>query len=383
MVITAFSNLKSQVSKQVFLVLALICVFNAYTDDVFAVQQTVFGITQTPVSTAAPIPPLEERVETLEQEIKRLEDSKTKDVWDKLNAVSGLISGGLVAAIGIVATYLYNERQRKNAETQKQREIAILQVQTVQSFMPQLQSGQPKEIEAALLAITALGNAKLATELADIYRGEGAISALSKIAASSNREAAEQAEKSLEVLFNSLTDTVALVSSSKGGAYGSGFFVGQDGLCVTFGYVIADQADIIVTFRNVKYKAQLVSSYSKEGLVLLRVENGSFPVLPIPEKVQVESGEEVFVLGRDLRAWSFSSGEVDGFLIEEPSGERLIKVKVKVSRGYGGAPVINRRSEVVGIVASTDREGIYTYLLPVEQVFKFIHQNKHVVDKER
>lgn len=365
-----------KLSERILLILFLQLMFFGVASNISAAQQPPPTVTPSQPPSATSPNTLEERIKTIEQQVKSLE-KKPKDIWDKLNAISGLVSGGLVAIIGILATFLYNERQRKNSEEQKQREIAISQAQTVQSFMPQLQSGQPKEVEAALLAITVLGNAKLATELADIYRGEGAVSALSKIAASSNREAAAQAEKSLEALFNSLADTVALVSSSKDRGYGSGFFASQDGLCVTLGHVIEDQTDIIVTFRGIKYKASLISPYSKEGLVLLKLENGSFPVLPISEKVQVESGEEVFVLGRDhrLKAWSFTSGEVDGFIIGEPLGERYIKVKVSVSPGYSGSPVINRRSEVVGIVAMRDREN-NAYLLPVEQVFKFVYQNK-------
>ena len=82
--------------------------------------------------------------------------------------------------IGIAATYTYNERQRKNSEDQKHREITIQKVQTIQSFMPQLQSEDSKTVEAALLAITALGDPELATDLAGLFKSEGAISALEK-----------------------------------------------------------------------------------------------------------------------------------------------------------------------------------------------------------
>ena len=240
--------------------------------------------------------------------------------------------------------------------------------------MPQLQSGQPREVEAALLAITALGNAQLATELAAIYRTEGAISALSKIASSSNPAVAEQAGKSLEALFNSLTETVVLVSA--GSTDGCGFFVSQEGLVVTPGYVISrDPENVKVIFKGTEYKACLVSPYKEEDLVLLKLENGIFPVLPISEKVLVEAGEEVFVLGLDLRkgAWSFTTGEVEGYILES-SGERHVKVKVVVHAGYAGAPVINRRSEVIGVVHS--KGDTYASLIPVESIFKFVSQSR-------
>lgn len=371
MPITASKSLKTP--KQVFLTLVLVCLFLISLSSLASAQQPTPTSTspQAPGSTSLPSPSVEEQIRALEQQVKGL-GNKPKDIWDKLNAISGLVSGGLVAAIGIIATYLYNERQRKNAEAQKTREIAILQVQTIQGFMPQLQSGQPKEIEAALVAIAALGNAQLATELATIYRSEGGISALSKIASSPNRAVAEQAEKSLESLFNSLTETVVLVSSGQGG--GCGFCVSQDGLVVTPKFVISkDSEHIIVSFKGTEYKAHLVSSQVEGDLVLLKLENGSFPVLPILEKVPVEPGEEVFVLGRDWRqqAWSFSAGAVEGYFLQA-SGEKYIKVKAVVHPGYAGAPVINRKSEVVGVVIGKG-DG-YASLLPAEAIFKLINQ---------
>jgi hypothetical protein len=373
MTLPTLSRPKFKACKQFLIFSAFIFISLACLEGVAAAQQLI----PTPTPSSTPVSSTQNRIEVLEQQVKKLE-GKPKDIWDKLNAVSGLISGGLVAAIGIIATYLYNERQRKNAEAQKLREIAILQVQTVQSFMPQLQSGQPKEVEAALLAITALGNAQLATELAAIYRTEGAISALSKIASSPNRAVAEQAEKSLEVLFNSLTETVVLVSGSKDKKRGGcGFFVSQDGLLVTPEFVVADLEDIVVSFKGVDYNAKLVSEHTKtkEGLVLLKVENASFPVLPILEQVPVEAGEDVFILGRDWRqeAWAFSAGEVEGYTIQG-SGERYIRVKVVIHPGYAGAPVINRKSEVVGVVIMKDDAS--AYLIPVETVFKLINQFK-------
>ncbi|MEO0645061.1 MAG: serine protease [Cyanobacteria bacterium J06650_10] len=319
-----------------------------------------------------------------------------KDTWDKLNAVSGLISGGLVTAVGIAATYLYNERQRKNSEAQKSRELQVLQVQTLQGFMPQLQSPDPKAVEAALLAITALGNETLATELAAIYRNEGAISALSKIASApnrtdsgavsalskiasgSNREAAKQAEKSLESLFEALAESVVVVSTEKEKKSGGcGFFIREDGLLVTPNFVVKNAENITVSFRGRDYIASTISQKATNtpvSLVVLKIDGTGFPVLPIPKKATVDAGEEVFILGRNWSQenWTFSSGTVTGYTIEA-SGERYIKVNAKIAPGYAGAPAINRKSEVVGVVVSKDQE--HAYLLDVGVVFQITHQN--------
>lgn len=318
-----------------------------------------------------------------------------KDTWDKLNAISGLISGGFVTAVGIAATYLYNERQRKNSETQKTRELKVLQAQTVQSFMPQLQSEDQKAIKAALLAIYSLGNEKLAKELAGIYGNEGAIAALSQIASNPERpdaeavtvlskiasgpdpDAARQAEKSLELLFRTLTESIVSVGTElEDTPRGCGFFVSRDGVLVTPNFVTNEAETIVVTFNGGRYKASLVSvdnaSISNQ-LTVLKVDGTDFPVLPIAKKVSVDIGEEIFILGPDWRRgeWSFSSGTVVGYTIND-SGERYVKVDASVSPGYAGTPAINRKSEVVGIVVA--RDNTHAYLLDVEVIFQLMQK---------
>lgn len=134
---------------------------------------------------------LEHRVIALETKSEK----PSKDAWDKINAISGLISGFLLAAIGGIATYFYNERKRASEEEHNKRQLAILRVQTVQTFMPLLQSADPKTVEAALISIAAI-DLRLARELAQLFQNQGAIAALSKMAADSGSETAKLASGS-------------------------------------------------------------------------------------------------------------------------------------------------------------------------------------------
>lgn len=65
-------------------------------------------------STTAPSPVPQTSVETklqeYEQRLKKLE-KPSKDSWDKLASISGLVSGGLVALIGLSVTSLLNKRR--------------------------------------------------------------------------------------------------------------------------------------------------------------------------------------------------------------------------------------------------------------------------------
>jgi hypothetical protein len=148
---------------------------------------------------AAPDPLIQTRLDDLQRQIEKL-NKTPKDSWDKLSAISGLLSGSVVALIGILVTFWLSEKGRRTDEQQKAREVTVLQVQTVQSFMPQLQSGDDVQIESALLAIEALGNSRLATKLASLY-GEGGKSALSRIASNADVKSAKRAQDLLDRMF--------------------------------------------------------------------------------------------------------------------------------------------------------------------------------------
>ena len=48
--------------------------------------------------------------------IKEKVNQRPKDFWDKLSAISTLLSGVLVTVIGLYATNLYNRRQREKEQ---------------------------------------------------------------------------------------------------------------------------------------------------------------------------------------------------------------------------------------------------------------------------
>jgi hypothetical protein len=161
---------------------------------------TKLGDAQAPITSPTPTPSLEERLSELENQVNALQKKTAKpakDIWDITSSLSGLISGVVIAAVGILLTHQFNKRQQQSLETQHRRELAVQQVQTALEFVPLLQSGDEKDKETALLGIAALGNPELATKLAALYRTKGATSALSKMAASPDRAIAAPAKKVL------------------------------------------------------------------------------------------------------------------------------------------------------------------------------------------
>lgn len=156
--------------------------------------------TPSPETASSPSAPLENRTSKLEEKIVALEGKilkPPKDHWDKLSALSGFISGILVAAIGAVVTVMYKRRETAFLEAQKRKEeedrktklemdhtqqeteratkakeITISQAQLVRELLPALNDKDAKTKQAALSLVFSLGNEDLAAQLAIIFQGD-------------------------------------------------------------------------------------------------------------------------------------------------------------------------------------------------------------------
>lgn len=190
-----------RISRQKALILSLLCLVFFWLSIKVSAQQAAKAFPVNVLSqssiTSPSSPPIEDRIRELEQKVQYLEN-KPKDFSDMLNAASTLVSGLVIALIGYWATNAY-----------KQREIAIAQVQAVRDFMPQIQSEERRDVQAALALIGFLGNPDIVAELAAVYQNElVAIAALSKLASSQNRTVKRKAQRSLDTLLKSFNLTV-------------------------------------------------------------------------------------------------------------------------------------------------------------------------------
>ncbi len=103
------------------------------------------------------------------------ENTKAKDLWDKLGSLSVFLSSVVLGIAGLYINSTFNERESERAvETQKEQQ-QIAKVQTLSSFMPHLAAGKEMR-EAALFAIAVLGYPELAVKLNSLRNEDAATS---------------------------------------------------------------------------------------------------------------------------------------------------------------------------------------------------------------
>jgi S1-C subfamily serine protease len=269
-----------------------------------------------------------------------------KDFWDVLDIISRV----LIAVVGGIATYLYNRRRSAADAREHTRELGVMEVQTVATFLPHLQSGQPQEKEAALVAMSALGNTDLVTRLAAIYRDPASVGALSRIALSQDEPAAEAARKSLDAILHAAVLEVGDASNSP---RGTGFIVGP-GLVVTTDYIVdgLDGATVRTT-RGDSHPAELIGTDVEHGVAALRVPViGQTKLLLYAGDVDPRAVGELTLLGSTGSGWRTAIGRLEGSETDQPgvpAGVTFLRASLPTVPGHGGAPVVDRVGQVVAM----------------------------------
>jgi serine protease Do len=141
---------------------------------------------------------------------------------------------------------------------------------------------------------------------------------------------------------------------------GSGFAVDAEGWVLTAGHVARTATELRVEFPEAgTFPAQLVGYDARRDLAVLRVNaSRRFPVLRVARDVAL--GEPVAVIGAPRgRRGVMTTGEVVGVGVSLPGliPEIMVRVTADVAPGNSGGPVLNGRSEVVGLVVASNRDG--------------------------
>lgn len=172
---------------------------------------------------------------------------------------------------------------------------------------------------------------------------------------------AANCQSAVEVAKKAFESTVLLVMEDSSGQplqIGSGFLV-EPGVIATNMHVIEGASSGYAKFVQKKKKYDLlgiVASNDSRDLVLLKIASDLAPALSLANSEDLEIGQSVYAVGnpKGLEG-TFSQGIISGIRILEK--DTLLQITAPISPGSSGGPVLNERSEVVGISVATFKEG--------------------------
>jgi serine protease Do len=191
-------------------------------------------------------------------------------------------------------------------------------------------------------------------------------------------------------LFDKAKAAVVQVRSGDKGliSAGTGFFIDNQGTVFTSSSILGDNNSARVVINGVEMDAKILGNDPRSGLAMLRISYGASPSLPLATASALKSGDGVVVIGYPLNLPAApSQGPVSGFdasFLDRHDAEKdsvakverfattHIHANVAISPGEVGAPVLNSRGEVVGLVATSPDDGRSVYALPVEAMAKIM-----------
>lgn len=162
-------------------------------------------------------------------------------------------------------------------------------------------------------------------------------------------------------------------SDSRGRLAGSGFFIDPNGTLYTSYSIGGDTHDIVVSFGEKHLPARCLVSDVRGGIAILKVD-AETPFLCFGDSRELAASSPVMTVGFpfDLPA-SPSFGLLAGRDIKYRGlyfGTRHLRTSVPVQRGQGGAPLLDLRGQVVGILISSLDAGSGSFALPIEAAEK-------------
>ncbi|HXM75098.1 MAG TPA: S1C family serine protease [Chthoniobacterales bacterium] len=155
--------------------------------------------------------------------------------------------------------------------------------------------------------------------------------------------------------------------------FGTGFFVDPTGMLYTSFSVGGEADNFTVQFAGKDYPARQVLADVRSGLAMLKVELAT-PALPLGKSDQLEVATPVVSIGFPLDLPKTPSfGMIAGFdrkYLGRIFPTTLLRVNLPVQRGEAGAPLLNLKGEVVGMLVSSLENNSACYALPINAAEK-------------
>ena len=165
-------------------------------------------------------------------------------------------------------------------------------------------------------------------------------------------------------------------SDSMGVRLGSGFFIDPTGMIYTHAGVVLNAEDVTVTFNGNSLPARVVTTDERSGIAILKTDCIS-PFIRIGNSQNATTATPVITIGfSEDRESSASFGMIAGH-DRQHMGQYFstthIRANMPVSRGEGGAPVLNLNGEVIGILVARINDSGSCHILPIRAAEKIRH----------
>jgi len=154
---------------------------------------------------------------------------------------------------------------------------------------------------------------------------------------------------------------------------GTGFFIDPTGTLYTAYDVGGEAGDFTIEFNGKKYPARQLVADIRSGTAILKIDAAT-PALPIGKSEELEVATPVVTIGYPLdlpRTPNFGMiTGIDRKCLGGYFSTVHLRVSVPTQRGEAGAPLLNMKGEVVGIVVSGHESNLPCYAVPVEAAEK-------------
>src|SRR6267378_323801 len=154
---------------------------------------------------------------------------------------------------------------------------------------------------------------------------------------------------------------------------GTGFFIDPTGTLYTAYTVGGEAGNFSVEFGGKKYPARQLVADVRSGTAMLKVDETT-PALPLGKSQELELATPVISIGYPLDLPKTPNfGMIAGFdrkCLGRYFSTIHLRVNAPTQRGEAGAPLLNMKGEVVGIVVSGLENNAACYAVPIEAAEK-------------
>jgi serine protease Do len=154
---------------------------------------------------------------------------------------------------------------------------------------------------------------------------------------------------------------------------GTGFFIDPTGTLYTAYTVGGEAGNFTIEFGGKKYPARQLLADIRSGTAMLKIDAAT-PALPIGRSEELEVATPVVAIGYPLDLPETPNcGMVAGFdqkYLGRYFSTTHLRVNLPTQRGEAGAPLLNMKGEVVGIVVSRLENTSACYAVPIEAAEK-------------